>query len=787
MKNKNNYRFHYISGAILFLVMFGIATFVSALAPGPGIPESSIKNCVAKIFEYDREEVFADVPVQQWYTHAANFLILLDPSFGAEGGENDEPTLPKFHPDEKITRGDFLNMIDKYRPMFTKKLPALRSQKPKAKLKQTEIAVILSHALKIPKKDIIEEFRKNNLKNKWVLRKEAAYVLFKSVEKVLFQMPEKILCDKQAMEDPEGFEEIFGANNTPGDSGKCIEFEPMPGYKTCLMNTPPDDLPVDIESPPATPEIPPAPQAPDTNFTSINFAPENPRAGETIKATVSLVNAQKEPMSGVNDLYLVLAAGRDFEKRYDLKEFEAGKYAVDISSEWAGTYSVGVYQNTAPVGSPLDLVFQPNDPAEIKLISVIPQEKSASKKEAQISATLRDKFGNTIDADAREFRITTDIGTVKKTEKSGAETLITIEADKWGEANLTVSHLNRSAVQDATGKLKIPFKPFVFDVPKGLEPSKSISIPAYVFLPKDKGKIAGYRLTLNYEKSDLVFQNATDLDPNDGFDAPKVTLGDGTLKLEQTTREAPVEGVVAIGSLNFTTTAAIGSGTVYVPTGVVINDQEKIINLDPSSGWGEDFFRWWYDVKAVKDVCLDVWLTEGAAATRTQAMDDINEASNVFNLAAARSFCPFWINWTINFHSISAADWTAKIDVGTGTPNRLDPGEQTNLKNNFSGSAQCVQIWYVPEIAPRAGKNILGLSYPNNGGVAINNRRDRDNLTLGHELAHQLSGNAVKDPPHDAGGAQGSHDHGNVMSYDHTGRNMTKTQCELVKQKPYIP
>jgi hypothetical protein len=92
----------------------------------------------------------------------------------------------------------------------------------------------------------------------------------------------------------------------------------------------------------------------------------------------------------------------------------------------------------------------------------------------------------------------------------------------------------------------------------------------------------------------------------------------------------------------------------------------------------------------------------------------------------------------------------------------------------------------VPDIAPRGGKNILGLSYPNNGGVAINNRRDSDNLTLGHELSHQLSGNAVKDPPHDADGAQGSHDHGNIMSYDHTGRNMTKIQCDLIKQKPYI-
>lgn len=769
MKNKNSHHFHYISGSILFLVMFGVAVMVSALAPGPGIPESSIKNCVAKIFEYDREEVFADVPPQQWYTHAANFLILLDPSFGAEGGENDAPSLPKFRPDERIKRGDFLDMLKKYQDVAEKKLPKLRSQKPKAKLKQAEIAVILSHALKIPKKDVLEEFRKNNLKNKWVLRKEAAYVLFKSVEKVLFQMPEKILCDKQAMEDPEGFEEIFGEKTGTENDIPSGDLPPV-------MDTPPDNLPVDIESPATLPAA----------SAIINFAPVNPRAGDTVKVTVSVSDEENKPLAAAADLKLSLAAGSDFEQQYDLKEFETGKYSVDVTSDWAGTYAVGIYQNTTAVGAPIDLIFLPHDPAEIKLISVTPQEKSASKKEAVISAALRDKFGNTIDAEPRDFRITTDIGTVKKTEKSGQETLITVEADKWGEANLSVSHLNRGAVQDAAAKFKIPFRPVVLDVPKGLEPGKSISIPAYVFLPKDKGKIAGYRLTLNYEKSDLVFQNATDLDPNDGFDAPKVTLGDGTLKLEQTTREAPQEGMVAIGSLNFTATAAIGSGTVYVPAGVVINDQEKIINLDPSSGWGEDFFRWWYDVKAIKDVCLDVWLVEGAA-TRTQAMDDVNEASNVFNVAAARSFCPFWINWTVNFHSITAADWTAKIDVGTGTANRLDPGEQPNLKSNFSGSAQCVQIWYVPEIAPRDGKNILGLSYPNNGGVAINNRRDRDNLTLGHELAHQLSGNAVKDPPHDAGGAQGSHDHGNVMSYDHTGRNMTKTQCDLIKQKPYIP
>ncbi|GEM_PF-6428208 len=765
MKTKNT-KFHFVSGALLFIIMFGIATLVSALAPGPGIPETSIKSCVTKIFEYDREPVFEDVPIQQWYTHAANFLILLDSSFGAEGGENDAPSLPKFHPDEKITRGDFLDMLKKYQDVLDKKLPKLRSQKPKAKLRQQEVAIVLSRALGIPKKEVLEEFRRQGIKSKWVLRKEAAYVLFKNVEKVLFQLPEKILCDKRAIEDPEGFEETFGEKDLP-----------------LVMNTPPDDLPVDIE----LPLVPsPVPAAPDTNQTSINFALVSPRAGETVKATVLLVNAQNEPMSGVHDLHLILSAGWDFEKRYELKEFETGKYAADITSEWAGTYSVSVYQNTAPVGSPRDLTFAPALPAEVKLILVTPQVKSASKKEAVVSATLQDKFGNTIDADLRDFRISTDnIGSVKKTEKSGNETLITVEANTWGEANLTVSHLNRGAVQDAVGKLKIPFSPLVIDIPKGLEPGKSVSFPAYLFLPKDKGEIAGYKFTFNYEKEDLLFQNATDLDPSDGFHAPKVTVGDGTIRVEQTTRTVPVEGILAIGSLNFTTTANIGSGTIYAPTGVVINDQEKIINLDPSSGWGDDFFRWWYAVKEVKDVCLDVWLVEGAA-TRTEAMADVNEASNVFNGAAALSHCPFWLNWTINFHSISAADWTAKIDVGTGTPNLLDPAEETNLKNNFSGNAQCVQIWYVPDIAPRGGKNILGLSYPNNGGLAINNRRDRDNLTLGHELAHQLSGNAVKDQPDDDGNAQGARDAGNIMNYDRTGRNMTKTQCELIKQKPYI-
>lgn len=760
--------FKIVSALVSFTVMFGIAALATGFAQNndAAVPEEAIKTCVEKIFEYDREKVFDDVAIQQWYTHMAHLLAIIDESWLSVIGETNTAG-PAFYPEKPVTRADFLKMLKSYLVLLEnpKKNPIikLKAKKPNAKIKQKEVVALIAKAFRVPKKDVRSFFKKNRLRGKWVKRGEAAYVIYESVASILPVSPEQKICEIKAAEEPEEFARVFGPAETDDGDGSP---SPPAAPATPLPSSPTTPLPSSTTPLPFL----------STTLSSLNFAPVNPRAGETVTVKATLLDSENKPAVG-EKLTLVLTAGRDYEKTILMNDAGAGAYEADVDSTWAGTYKVGLKTANGFLTATRELTFQPAHPEKLDLVLDTPQEKSASKREAVIAATLRDKFENIVDADARDFRVTTDLGTVKKTEKVGKEIFITVEGDAWGMANVSISHLTRS-VQDAAAKIKVPFSPIVFDVPKGIKTGEAVQIPAYVFLPPADGKIAGYKFKLNYDETSLKFQNVTDIDPNDGFDAPKVTKGGGVLQLEQTTRQLPSSQVVPVGNINFLANTVAVSGTVFVPEITVINDQEKTVVFDPPDDFIEDIFRKWYGVKPVKDICLDVWIVEGAAS-RAEALGDVEKAAEMFKYASALSHCPFWMNFTTNFHSISLADWNAKINAGTTTQ---QAGDAADLKNNFSGDPNCVQVWYVNDIE----RGHLGESHPNNGGVTMNDRADYDDRTLGHELAHQLSGNKVLDSPNDNGNAQGAKNPRNPMNYGEPGDWFTKEQCDLINQKPYV-
>ncbi|KKU79973.1 MAG: hypothetical protein UY05_C0018G0020 [Candidatus Peregrinibacteria bacterium GW2011_GWA2_47_7] len=229
----------------------------------------------------------------------------------------------------------------------------------------------------------------------------------------------------------------------------------------------------------------------------IAFLSNTPRAGDDVAVSVQARDANNAPVTG-QSLILALSTGRDFEKTYALLEgAPGGLYTATVNSTWAGTYRVGVRQGTIAVGTTKSLTFLPADPSTISLKLATPQEKSSSKREAVVSAVLRDSFGNVVDSLARDYRVTTSVGKIKSVEKRGQEIAITAEADAWGVANISVSHLTRS-VQDAANTIDVPFSPIVLDIPKGVQTGASFSVPVYIFLPPASGKIGGYRFTLNY-------------------------------------------------------------------------------------------------------------------------------------------------------------------------------------------------------------------------------------------------------------------------------------------------
>lgn len=761
-KQKLPLHFHYISALLLFVVMFGVAYVSQSFAESE--PEASteklVEACVARIFELDRSVTFSDVGQQEWYTHAVNFLVLLDENLATipDHGENEAPRLPTFLPTQAVRTDEFAKWVSSFSLLFDdsrKESLAKFSSRSKKKMTASTVSQMIAKKIRVPQKTMKEIVKQQKISGKYVTKAEAAFLLLQASKHALKASPEKTICAKHAEEDLEQFKVLFGLTAEGNETPTPAPLAPIP--------------------------VTPAATSAPLRIAELSFSEKGPKAGDSVTVRVSAQHADATPAIDAA-LQLVLSTGRDYEKTYPLLMVEADRYEAAITSEWAGTYQAGVRQGGVAVGASQSLTFQPADPATVALKLATPQEKSTSKQEAVIKASLRDRFGNVIDSEVRDYRVTTSLGKIKSVQKQDGEVFITVSADAWGEAAVLVSHLTQN-VQDASSSISVPFSAVILDIPKGVQTGASLTVPVYVFLPPQSGKIGGYRFTLNYEKEDFTLQEVTDGNTSDAFPAPTLTRGEGTIRLAANTRALPSEQVIHAANLQFLANTVAGSGTTFISEGVIINEQEKVVALPESSGTGESLRRWWNNVKPAKGVCLDIWIADDGVS-RAEALSDVQKASDMFKKAADASFCPFFINWTTNFHHISAADWSTKVNNGTTT---AELGDDADLRANFAGSAECVQIWYVPDIARLPnGVDPIALSYPGNGGIAIDDSADYDDLTLGHELAHQLSGNDVLDSPDDAGNTQGARDHGNPMNYDHPGDNFSKAQCDLIKQPPYI-
>ncbi|KKU79972.1 MAG: hypothetical protein UY05_C0018G0019 [Candidatus Peregrinibacteria bacterium GW2011_GWA2_47_7] len=120
-KQKNHSRHAYIRALLFFAVIFSVAFLSKSFAAQETLPrQDSIKTCIARIFELDREKIFADVGSQQWYTHAVHFLVLLDEGLAASpAGENDAtPQLPKFSPKKVVLQNEFAKWLSSYSILF---------------------------------------------------------------------------------------------------------------------------------------------------------------------------------------------------------------------------------------------------------------------------------------------------------------------------------------------------------------------------------------------------------------------------------------------------------------------------------------------------------------------------------------------------------------------------------------------------------------------------------------------------------------------------------------------
>ncbi len=516
----------------------------------------------------------------------------------------------------------------------------------------------------------------------------------------------------------------------------------------------------------------------------------DPKVDDMIKLKVTAWNADGKSVNVQGEsLVLVLAAGYDERIRIPLINEGFGEYSASFSTSWAGNY--GIYVDNGATYAEGDgwVTTTPGDPATVDMEVTKEQVNALFKDTQEIEVRLLDKYSNVISSNINDYEVTVDgPGRVIGKYSSGGKNFINVKGEGLEEVKLTVTYKGKVGIQPKSVK-PLKYNPLLLDYDPGRKATEEFDIGVDIWVPENEGSIKSYEVEIEYNTDHMKFIGTKVGEGEGAYDTFVSETAPGRLTVNGGS-EIPDRNFIDATTLRFSPlVGTVGVGVIFIPDMVVtvIKDTEKVIRMPESSGWGESVQRWWYEFKPVKEIGIDVWIVEGTGVSRGDVMADINKAADIFSYAAGVCSCPFWLNFKVNFQPIiSLADWRTKVDIAGGGrhPDSLDDtnGEEANLKNNFTANANNVQVWYVPDIFGP----YIGTSYPNNGGISMDNSIDNDNRALAHELMHQVSGNKIKDPTHPNGAAQGANDFGNTMSYDHTGDTVTKIQCDLVKTEyPY--
>lgn len=508
------------------------------------------------------------------------------------------------------------------------------------------------------------------------------------------------------------------------------------------------------------------------------------KAGETAKIEIIAWNKDGHHVKVTDEEKFTLAifTGDDTVIHLPLTYVKNGSYTAEFMTSGAGWYELYGSDGSSLIDRMSAIRVVPNDPVTVNLEVTMEQRSQLFKDTKQLRVTLRDKYGNPMSVNVEDFDFRVDgPATIIGKYSYGEESFIDVRGTDLGDVKVVATYKKNSKVKSAVELLN--YQPVMLDFNPGLKAGEKTGIGMHIWLPEKEGKIKSYEMKMEYDPSQLSYTDFKDTSYYDGFMTTVTVEKEGSLIIKGES-EYPDRNAVHVADLGVVVGARLGEGAIVIPEVTVVADTEKVIRMPESTWWGESYSRWWYNVKPVYEICLDIWIVEGAA-TRSEVMEDVNLAADIFSFGAAECKCDFWLNFKVNFKTvISQVDWRTKVDIAGLTPDLFDDesAEPQNLRNNFSGSADCVQVWYVPDLPGGTRAE----SFPNNGGIVMHNAMDNANTSLAHELMHQLSGNKVLDSPDDVGNAQGAQNFGNPMNYIHRGHVMTKEQCQLIKSSyPY--
>ncbi|OGJ45657.1 hypothetical protein A3J23_01740 [Candidatus Peregrinibacteria bacterium RIFCSPLOWO2_02_FULL_48_14] len=517
--------------------------------------------------------------------------------------------------------------------------------------------------------------------------------------------------------------------------------------------------------------------------------------GSPLSVFLTLIDGDFEPATG-HSLVAMVMTPHSYES-FDMGETEAGVYELTFTSYKAATYGVYILdEDTGEIYS-TEASFGAGDVESMEILNVsYPFENEDHS--ARFEVILEDAYGNVVTyLDESDLTFESTLGEVFATldEERGVWD-VSLYASEVGDAVVTVT--GDSTFDDLSESVEFFFDSVMLGIPRGLAEDESVTVPLYINMG-DEGSLGEYEVSIVYNSGTLQFEEATE-GTDDFMNTPTVSLSDGMITVNgQTTTGETTDQYVHVADLYFTG-AVIGDGTIYAEdASITTTDEAPIQNILLQQAAAQPAVV----VKGTKEVCLDIFILEGAdsgdgsAMTEADINAEIAKAETAFAVAAASCNCPYFLEFAINFRELSRADWqtvTAATGVDGVTDTEDDVIEQSESRalSAAYGSADCIPVFYIPQasIPDEATGNWVTSGWsrasdPRN--ITIDESRDGDQTTLVHELMHMLSKNVIKDYNPNASEddnatavSQGGKEPGNIMNYGEAGFEMTAAQCALI-------
>lgn len=507
--------------------------------------------------------------------------------------------------------------------------------------------------------------------------------------------------------------------------------------------------------------------------------------GSDLWVTLTLTDENGDAMTGHTLTAIVMS---EFNvKEESLIEDADGLYTLVLNSTSAGFLGVVIHDEDSGEFYSTEVEFVPGEAEDIMVFDRY-EAYETEDYSAWFQVGLVDEYGNVLTGEEGEDM-----------DFSSEGELYSVYDDETGLWDVRVSsgELGSVEVELSSGtfyssleeSMSFDFESVFLGVPRAVQEGEDFTVPVIVNMGSE-GSLGSYEIQLAYDPTHLFLEEVGDGDTEDIFDAPIVSMGDGSILLsgetstgEETSQYVHVADVLFNG-------AVLGGSTIYIEDAVLTDIDEELLArvhiAEPE-----------VVVKGSKNICLDAYVLEGADdVDEFVALSDVSYAEQAFWFAADACNCPFFLDIDVNYHEVSREEWSfitaiPGLDEGGVEDDVITKVEMDELAESFTDGNDCINWFFVPQLRTPdpvgAGSVVVGWSSSNPKYIVSDHSRDIKGRNLGHELVHRLSGNEAEDfdpvasaeANHQAVN-QGANGPNNIMNYGGAGIGISANQCGVI-------